>query len=144
MVEIIWGAILTGLTLVAWIGQVIYAISPKLGAQLGLGEAESNVDPVFYIDARGEAIWDSLIIWTLPVTGLLLMFNNPLWVYFGLIGGGSYLYFAGRSLTTRLLMQRRNIRIGTSNNIKTGNIFVVLWGLAAVITIVMALSAMGI
>jgi len=133
--DVMWGAFLTVLTLIAWAGQVIYAISPQLGAKLGVGEAESDVDPVFYIDARGEAIWDSLIIWTLPVAGILLMLNNPLWAYFGLVGGGSYLYFAGRNLTTRSMLQRRGIRIGTPNNIKIAYAFTALWGLAGFFTI---------
>jgi len=140
--EIIWGIILFVLTLIAWIGQLIYAISPKLGARLGVGEAELDVDPVFFVDARGEAIWDSLIIWTMPVAGLLLIFNNPLWIYFGLVGGGSYLYFSGRNLVTRRLMQQQKIRIGTQSNIRLGNLFVLLWGLASVVTIIMAIVAL--
>ena len=48
---------------------------------------------------RGEAIWDSVTLWTLPLAGVLLLLNNPLWVYFGLVGGGMYLYFAGRGLS---------------------------------------------
>lgn len=136
--DVIWGVFLTVLTMIAWAGQVIYATSPRLGLKLNVGEAESEVDPVFFIDAHGEAIWDSMILWTLPVAGILLIFNNPLWVYFGLIGGGSYLYFAGRNLTTRYMMQSKGIRIGTLQNIKMGYSFITLWGLTAMITIVMA------
>ena len=138
--KLIWGIFLTVLTLVAWIGQVIYALSPSLGAKLGVGEAEADVNSVFYIDARGEAIWDAMIIWTLPVSGILLIFNHPYWVYFGLVGGGSYIYFVGRNLITRRMMQRSNIAIGTPNNIKLGYLFVLLWGLAAIVTIIMALN----
>lgn len=138
--DVIWGAVLTVLTLIGWVGQVIYAISPQLGAKLGMGEAESNVDPVFYVDAHGEAIWDAMIIWTLPIAGLLLMFSNSLWVYFGLIGGGSYLYFSGRNLITRIMMQRHGISIGTPGNIRVAYLFITLWGLAAIITIIMALK----
>ncbi|MBE9505106.1 MAG: hypothetical protein IME96_13130 [Proteobacteria bacterium] len=142
--DVIWGAFLTVLTLIGWAGQVIYAVSPRLGAKLGIGESEADIDPIFYIDARGEAIWDSMIIWTLPVAGILLMFNNPLWAYFGLVGGGCYLYFAGRNLTTRIMMQRRGIRIGTPYNIKIAYLFVTLWGLAAIITIIMAVAALDV
>jgi len=142
--DVIWGAFLTVLTLIAWAGQVIYAISPRLGAKLGMGEAEADVDPIFYIDTRGEAIWDAMIIWTLPVAGILLMLNSTSWVYFGLVGGGSYLYFAGRNLTTRFMMQCRGIRIGTPLNIKIGYLFATLWGLAAIITIVMAVAALDV
>lgn len=144
MLELTWGVLLTVLTLIAWAGQVIYALSPRLGVQLGVGESESNVDPNFYIDARGEAIWDSMIIWTLPVAGMLLIFNNPLWVYFGLVGGGSYLYFAGRNIITRRMMQRRGVRIGSPYNIKIAYLFSMLWGLAALITIILAVSSLNV
>jgi len=141
--DLMWGVFLTILTLIAWVGQVIYALSPRLGAKLGVGEAESNVDPIFYIDARGEAIWDVVTIWTLPATGILLMFNHPLWAYFGLVGGGSYIYFAGRNITTRMMMQGRGIRIGTPNNIRIAYVFTTLWGLAAIITIIKSIYFLG-
>ncbi len=41
------------------------------------------------------------------------------------------------------MMQRRGIRIGTNNNLKMGYLFITLWGLAALITIVMAILALG-
>ena len=70
--NLIWGATLTILTLIAWIGQTITAFSPKLGTDLGLTEPESEVDPAVYADIRGEAIWDATITWTLPIAGLQL------------------------------------------------------------------------
>jgi len=103
--NIIWGAILIIFTgILCWLGQVINASSPTLAARIGLAEPESDVDPTYFVDGRGEAIWDALILWTLPVAGILLITNRPLWVYFGLIGGGMYLYFAGRMLVVRLAM----------------------------------------
>lgn len=138
MLEIIWGGFLAALCLIGWLGQLIYAISPKHGTKLGVGEAESDVDAVFYIDARGEAVWDSMILWTLPLAGILLMLQQSSWPYFALVGGGNYLYFAGRNLVTRLLMQRHGIKIGTPFNIRIAYIFVFLWGLAAAVSIVIA------
>jgi len=140
--EIIGAGFLTLLSLIAWIGQLVYAVSPRLGAKLGIGEAEADVDEVFYIDARGEAIWDSFILWMLPVAGILIMFSNPLWVYFGLIGGGAYVYFSGRNLITRILMQHNRIQIGNSNNIKIAYLFLTLWGVSALVTIVIALETL--
>ena len=96
--NIIWGIILTILSSIGYFGQVISAFWPETAAKLGLTEAEADVDPTFYADMRGEAFWDTAILWTLPVAGVLLMLNNPLWAYFGLVGGGMYLYFAGRGI----------------------------------------------
>ena len=141
--DLFWGVILIVFTLlVCWLGQTISAFSPKLAVKLGLTEPESEVDTTFYADVRGEAIWDTMILWTLPVAGILLILNNSMWAYFGLVGGGSYLYFAGRGIVVRLLMQRRGIRIGAPGTLKLFYVFLTLWGVIAVVTIVMAVNAL--
>ena len=140
--NIVWGLILIIFTLIlCWLGQVIAATSPTLAARLGLAEVESDVDPTFFVDARGEAVWDALILWTLPVAGILLILSNPWWVYFGLVGGGMYLYFAGRGIIVRVVMQRRDIAIGRPGTLRVAYAALTLWGLIAVITIIMATMA---
>jgi hypothetical protein len=139
--NIIWGVILFIISSIGYFGQVISAFWPETATKLGLTELEADVDPTFYADMRGEAYWDTVILWTLPVAGVLLFLNNPVWVYFGLVGGGMYLYFAGRGIVVRRLMQQRGINIGMPNSLKVANIFLTLWGLAAVITIIMAIAA---
>ena len=141
--NIFWGTILTVISSIGWLGQLISAANPILAARIGLIEPEADVDPTFYADIRGEAYWDSAILWMLPVAGVLLLLNNPVWVYFGLIGGGMYLYFAGRGIVVRRLMQRRSIRIGKPDSLKVIYIFLTLWSLAAAITIVMAVAAIS-
>ena len=59
-----------------------------------------------------------------------------------LIGGGMYLYFAGRGILVRRVMQRRNIRIGKPETLKMIYFFLALWGLVAAITIGMAIVAL--
>jgi hypothetical protein len=141
--NIIWGAILIIFTgILCWLGQVINASSPTLAARIGLTEPESDVDPTYFVDGRGEAVWDALILWTLPVAGVLLLIDSPWWVYFGLIGGGMYLYFAGRMLVVRLAMQRHGIRIGKPETVKLYNAVLILWGLLAMVTIIMALAVL--
>lgn len=143
MVSLIWGLILIVFTLLlCWLAQVISALSPAMAARLGLTEPEADVDHTFYVDGRGEAIWDAMILWTLPVAGILLILNNPWWAYFGLVGGGMYLYFAGRLLVVRTMMRRRGIRIGKPETVKLYNGVLMLWGLIALITIVMAVMAL--
>ena len=141
--DLFWGVVLIIFTLlVCWLGQTITAFSPKLAVKLGLTESESEVDPTFYADVRGEAIWDTMILWTLPVAGILLILDNTLWAYFGLVGGGSYLYLAGRGIAVRLAMQRRGIRIGKPGTLKLFYVFLTLWGVIAVVTIIMAVAAL--
>ena len=140
--HIIWGVILLIISSIGYFGQAITAFWPGTATRLGLAEPEADVDPTFYADVRGEAYWDTAILWTLPVAGVLLVLNNPVWVYFGLVGGGMYLYFAGRGIVVRRVMQRRGIRVGMPETLKVAYVFLALWGLAAVITIVMALAAL--
>ncbi|MCL5961389.1 MAG: hypothetical protein M1358_19120 [Chloroflexi bacterium] len=141
--NLIWGVILIVFTLIlGWLSQGINAFLPTLAAQFGLSEPESEVDPTFFADTRGEAIWDVMIIWTLPVAGILLIFSSALWAYFGLAGAGMYLYFAGRGIIVRMVMQRRGIRIGKPETLKWYYGFLALWGLIALATIIMAVAAL--
>lgn len=140
--NLIWGTTLIIFTLIlCWLGQTIAALWPTTATKLGLIEPEADVDPTFYADVRGEAYWDMVILWTLPVAGILLILNNPWWAYFGLVGGGMYLYFAGRGIVQRLSMQRRGIRIGKPETMKLFNAVLTLWGLIALVTIILAIVA---
>lgn len=139
--NLIWGVILLVLSLVGWIGQMVSVFWPVSAARMGLTEPEADVDPTFFADVRGEAIWDALSLWTLPVAAILLILGNPSWVYFGLVGSGSYLYFAGRGLAVRSVMQRRGIRIGKPQDLKVIRLFLSAWGLMAIITIALAVNS---
>ena len=140
--NLIWGIILVSVTLKCWIGQIIIAFSPKVAAKIKIIESESDVNQTFFADMRGEAIWDALILWTLPFAGILLIINNNLWTYFGLVGGGMYLYFVGSTITSHLIMQRHGIHIGRSKKLKVKYIILTLWGLVAVITIIMGVTTL--
>ena len=140
--NLIWGVILISVTLKCWIGQIIIAFSPKVAVKIKIAEPESDVDPTFFADMRGEAIWDAISLWTLPFAGILLVLNNNLWTYFGLIGGGMYLYFVGRRIASHVSMQRHGIHIGKSKKLKVKYLILTLWGLVALVTIIMALATL--
>lgn len=140
--NIAWGIFLTVLSFLAWAGQVVTVLSPNVASKLGLTETDSEVDRTFAADIRAEAIWDSFILWILPVAGILLALGHLWWVYFGLVGGSMYLYFAGRGIVQRSVMIRRGVQIGTPTNIKVAFVFNSLWGVSAIITIILALKAM--
>lgn len=139
---IFWGIFVVMLSLLCWGGQTIVWLAPATGVRLGLSEAKADVEPTYWADIRGEAPWDSLTLWTLIVAGILLIVDNPAWAYFGLVGGGMYLYFAGRGISTRMAMQRRGFRVGTPLNLKLGYTLLGMWGVMAAITIVAAVVAL--
>jgi len=138
--NIIWGWIVLLLSSLAYFGQLIAAFWPGTAEKLGMTESESDVDPVFYADVRGEIFLDICTLWTLPLAGLLLVLNNSFWVYLGLIGGSMYLYFAGRGIIVRRMMLKRGIPIGSRENLKINYIFLFIWGTMAIITIIIAIN----
>lgn len=141
--DIAWGVVLVVLSLLAWGGQVVSWLAPDLAVRLTLMEAEDDVEPVFWADIRGEALWDALTLWTMVVAGGLLVLDQPAWAFFGLAGGGAYLYFAGRGISARMAMQARGLRIGAPSSVKVGYLFLVVWGLMAVVTIAASVVALS-
>jgi hypothetical protein len=140
--NLIWGIILVSVTLKCWIGQIIIAFTPKIAEKIKIIEPEFNMDPTFFLDMRGTAIWDAISLWTLPLAGILLILNNNLWTYFGLIGGGMYLYLVGRGIASCLTMQRHGIKIGRLKKLKVKFLILALWGFIAIVTIIMAITTL--
>ena len=103
---ILWGVVVVALSLLCWGGQAIAWFAPATAVRLTLMEAEDSVEPTYFADGRGEALWDMFTLWTMLVAGVLLIVDNPAWAYFGLVGGGMYVYFAGRGIFTRRAMQQ--------------------------------------
>ena len=136
--SVTWGIVVIVLSVLAWGGQTISWFAPSSAERLSLTEAEADVEPAFYADIRGEALWDTLTLWVLVVAGALLIAGNSAWSYFGLSGGGIYVYFAGRGLLTRRAMQQRGLRIGSAQNLKSAYLFLTLWGVMGLVTLVAA------
>ncbi|MGI9612001.1 MAG: hypothetical protein ACR2QO_03765 [Acidimicrobiales bacterium] len=140
--NVIWGTVVVALSLLAWAGQTLSWLAPSTAVRLQLMEAEDEVDPTFWADIRAEALWDAVTLWVMAAAGVLLIADVAEWPYFGLVGGGIYLYFGGRGISTRITMTRLGIRIGTPESVRTGVIFLVLWGVMALITIAAAIVAL--
>jgi len=136
---LIWAIIALIFSLFCWGGQAITLFWPATAVKLGLTEAEADVDPAYYADLRGEAFWDTASTWTLVVVAILMIMNNAIWPYFGLIGGGIYLYFAGRGIIARIVYGRRGISIGKLSSVKQAYVALSLWGMVAIGTIVLAI-----
>ena len=140
--DLAWGLIVLVLGSIAWLGQMTAWLAPRTAVRLSLMEAEADVEPTYWADIRGEAIWDTLILWTLPLAGLLLVLDEPGWAIFGLVGGGAFLYFAGRGIVTRRTMQAEGLRVGAPQNVRMGYVFLLVWGVVALVTSVVAATAL--
>jgi hypothetical protein len=130
--------VILALTSLAWIGQIISAVAPDLAVCWGLSEAEAEVESTFHADGLAECVWDSFTLWTLPLSALLFIFEEPSWTVFSLIGGGMYVYFAGRGIAQRMTMHRLGIRIGTPSGVRTAYIFLSIWGVCGITAIIAA------
>jgi hypothetical protein len=142
-VPILWGVLLVILSLLAWGGQTLSWLTPKTAVRWGLMEAEADVERTYWADIRGEAAWDTFTLWTLVVAGVLLVLDSGVWAYFGLIGGGMYVYFSGRGILTRIAMQRRGFRVGRLPGVRVAYAVLATWGVMALITIAVAVSALS-
>lgn len=138
--QIVWGAVITLLALLAWGGQTIALLAPGVAAKLGLAEAREDVEPVFWSDMRGEAFWDALTLWTAVAAGILLILDRQGWTYFGLFSGGVFVYFAGRGIAARVLMMRSGFRIGARRSVMSGLVFLAIWGLMGLAMTIAAVS----
>ena len=133
--SVLWGVIVVLLSLLSWGGQALSLLAPASAVRWKLMEAEDNVEPTFWADVRAEALWDTLTLWTMVVAGVLLIAGVHAWVYFGLVGGGMYLYFGGRGILARAAMVRRGLRIGSPENVRLGYVFSAVWAVMALVTI---------
>lgn len=141
--EVFWGVVLVLLGLLCWGGQLVSWLAPATAARLSLAEAEEDVEPAVWADFRGEAAWDALSLWTIVVAGVLLILGQEAWAYFGLVGGGAYVYFGGRGILSRQAMQRRGFRFGSRENVVIGFVFLAIWGVMGAITIAVAAAELS-
>ena len=134
--DIVLGLVIVLVSLPCWGGQAISFLVPSLGERWKLTEAESSVDPVFYGDVRGEALWDTLTLWTMPLAGALLIAGVDAWATLGLVAGGIYCYFGGRGILTRMAIARRGGQIGDPATVNAAYAALAIWGVLGLVVIV--------
>lgn len=141
--ELAWGIVIVIVGGLAWGGQMLTRLSPSTATSLSLVEAEDSVEPAYWADIQGEALWDSLSLWVLVAAGLLLIGGQSAWAFLGLLGGGMYVYFAGRGILTRLELQGSGFRIGEPGSVRLGLVALGVWGVVGLVTIVAAAATLA-
>lgn len=141
--RVVLGSVVVILSVLCWGGQLIAWLAPATAVRWGLTEDEADVEPTYWADIRGEALWDVMTLWTMLAAGILLIADHAAWARFGLVGGGMYVYFAGRGILTRMAMQRRSLRIGSPQSVRIGLTFLVVWGVMGLAVIVAALDSLS-
>jgi hypothetical protein len=74
---------------------------------------------------------------------VLLVLGVDTWAYFGLLGGGMYLYFAGRGISTRRVLRSSGYRVGIERSVRVAFVMLSIWGIAAAVTIGAAVVALS-
>ena len=141
--NVLWGIVIVLLSLPCWGGQLLSWLWPTTAIRLQLTEDPDEVDPVYAADIRGEAVWDSFTLWVMPVAGILLTAGSDAWAYFGLTGAGMFIYFAGRGVVTRRIMQSRGQRIGPAESVKTAYLALLVWGALGLAVLASAIVAIA-
>ncbi len=135
------GIIVVILGLICWIGQTMVVFSPRTAIKFGLCEPEDELDPVMYLFERmSQGIMDVLLTWILPLAALLMVFNQPGWPLFALVGGGVYLYFPGVFMITRIVLKQSGKRVGRPSSVTLANVLGIFWTLSAITMISLAVS----
>ncbi len=133
------GTVVLIVGLIAWIGQSLAFLTPQLGVRLGVLEPEGEIDATLRVnEAKAEGLTDLLLTWTLPLSGLLMMLEHPLWPYLGLIGGGVFLYVAGLITLSRVYLKREGKKVGRPASERVAYVFGGVWALASLAMIALA------
>lgn len=118
-----------------WLGQLISGLNYPLAQRLGLQEGNEGTDPLFRGAEGNAARWDALVLWTLVAAGVLMLMDHPWWPILSLVAGGIYLDGAGRESAKYLSLHKSGVRIGTSKQVKTAQVFFVSMFLVALLVL---------
>jgi hypothetical protein len=125
--------------LIAWVGQSLAFLAPSLAVRLGVLEPEDEIDGTLrVVEAKAEGLTDMLLTWTLPLSGMLMLLDHPLWPYLALIGGGVFLYVAGLITLSRVFLKWEGKKVGRPASERGAYVFGLIWALSSVLMIVLA------
>lgn len=106
-----------------YLTQLISGISYPLAQRLGFQESSEDTDPLYRRAEANTARWDTFVLWTLLVTGILMLTQSSLWPYLALVAGGIYLDAGGREAARYLSLRKEGIRVGNVREVRTAFVF---------------------
>jgi len=118
---------------ILFIGQIISSVNFTLAQRLGLQEDPNETDPLLQRAEKYTAYWDLVVLGWLPLSGILMVINNPVWPLVAFFGSAIYLDTAGREAAKILSFKHEGIRIGST---KQQRFFFATYIIMAVISIV--------
>lgn len=104
-------ALLLGLVIV--VGQLVSVVDFPLAQWLGLQEKDEGTDPLYRRLELNTARWDLLVLWTLPLAGVLMLVDSTWWAWMALVAGGIAVDTGGREIAKILGLRWEGARVGT-------------------------------
>ena len=111
------------------IGQLVSAVDFRLAQRLGLQEKDEGTDPLYRRLELHAARWDVIVLWTLPVAGILMLLDHRWWPSAGLLAGGINLDAGGREVAKILGLRAEGVRVGTRREARAGLVAITILAL---------------
>ncbi|MES9965399.1 MAG: hypothetical protein ABW116_17865 [Candidatus Sedimenticola sp. 20ELBAFRAG] len=128
---------------ILFLGQVISSVNFPLAQKLGLQEDPDQSDPILQRAERYTAYWDLFTLVWMPVSGFLMIANNPAWPIISLFAGGIYLDTAGREAAKILSFKHEGVRLGSHRQQRLFFATYVVMALLAMVVIVYSLGQLS-
>ena len=122
-----------------FIGQLISSLNFKLAQRLGLQEKPETADAILQRAERYTAYWVLITLVWLPLSGILMVINHPLWTYVSLIGGAIYFDASGREAAKVLSFKHEGIDTGT---IKEQKLFFATYIIMAIVAVIVITASL--
>lgn len=97
---------------ILYVAQIISSFNFPLAQKLGLQENPEFTDPILQRAEQYTAYWDLVTLGWLPLSGVLMVVDHPIWPLVAFFGGAIYLDTAGREAAKLLCFKHEGIRIG--------------------------------
>lgn len=94
--------------------QALSWINPPLARRLGFQESSAEAAELYRRLEWHAAFWDTLVLWTPLVAGMLMLMGDPRAVPVALIAGGIYLDTGGREAAKFTGLRRNGIGVGSA------------------------------
>jgi len=116
--RIVLGTICVLFGLLGWVGQFLSSVNFPLAQRLGLQEKGEGTDALFRLVELNGARWDSVVLWTLPAVGILMLLDHAWWPCLALVAGGIHIDTGGREAAKYLGLFRSGVRVGDAGDRK--------------------------
>ena len=128
---------------IVMVGQAISAINFTFAQKLGLQEEDAHTEALFRRLELNTARWDLVVLWTLPLAGILMLLGHTWWPTVSLVAGGVHVDAAGREIAKLLGLRAQAIATGGPREQRAAHGFLALIGVVGVWLIVLGALHLG-